>query len=98
MSVSIRLSRVGKRNAPSFKVVVATTRSKRNGVYLDILGHYNPSMKPAHKSIDMEKYESWVKKGAITSPAVKDLLKDEYKFVPYNPKKAKATEEAAQSA
>ncbi|MEN9389838.1 MAG: hypothetical protein RLY61_922 [Candidatus Parcubacteria bacterium] len=96
MSVSIRLSRVGKRNAPSFKVVATTTRSKRNGIYLDILGHYNPSMKPALKSIDMDKYQAWVSKGAIVSPAVKAIIADEYKYVPYHPKKAKSTEEKAE--
>ncbi len=96
MSVSIRLSRVGKRNAPSFKIVAATTRSKRNGIYLEILGHYNPSMKPAEKNINMEKYQAWLSKGAIVSPAVLAIIRDEYKFVPYQPKKAKASEEKAE--
>ena len=96
MSVSIRLSRVGKRNAPSFKVVAATTRSKRNGVYLELLGHYNPSTNPIQKNIDMEKYQAWVNKGAIVSPAVEAIIKDQYKFVPYNPKKAKESQEKSE--
>ncbi len=92
MSVSIRLAKVGKRNAPAFKIVAATTRSKRNGIYLDILGFYNPSKKPVEHELNEEKYTEWVKKGAIVTQAVQDLRAGTYTFKPYIPKKAKTGE------
>lgn len=82
MSVSIKLSRFGAKKAPFYRVVAQTTRSKRDGKSLDILGWYNPIKKT--KKIDMEKYNSWVRKGAITTKAVKKLIEKEK---PAKPKK-----------
>lgn len=85
MSVTIRLARIGKRNAPAFKIVVANTRDKRNGRFLDILGHYNPSHNPPLFSIDKDKYKEWKGKGALSTDAVEKLLAGTYEFKPYVP-------------
>jgi small subunit ribosomal protein S16 len=83
MSVTIRLARIGKRNAPAYKIVVANTRDKRNGRFLDILGHYNPSHTPALFDIDKDKVSEWKKKGALSTDAVEKLLAGTYKWEPY---------------
>jgi len=75
MSTSIRLSLSGKRNRPSYRVVVSETRYKRNGKALDILGTYNPNLKPPLFKIDQQKLEGWVSKGAIVSAGLGKLLK-----------------------
>lgn len=81
--LKIRLAKIGKKNAPAFKIVVANTRDKRNGRSLDVLGHFNPSHKPELFEIDKDKYEEWISKGAQVTDAVKDLVAGEYKFEPY---------------
>ena len=102
MSVSIRLAKIGKKYAPTYKVVAVTTRSKRTGEYLEILGTFNPNVKPYSVNIEKEKVAEWKKKGAMISQAVTDILEDKYTFKPYNPKaekkaaaKAKKQAEAA---
>jgi len=87
MSVTIRLARIGKRNAPAFKIVVANTRDKRNGNFLDVLGHYNPSHNPPLFSIDKKKFDQWKSKGALHTEAVNKLIEGTYKFVPYKQNK-----------
>lgn len=83
MSVTIRLARIGKRNAPSFKVVVSNTRDKRNGRFLDVLGHYNPSHNPVLLDLDIKKVDEWKSNGAIVSAAVEKLIDGTYEFQPY---------------
>jgi small subunit ribosomal protein S16 len=83
MSVTIRLARIGKKNSPAYKVVVSNTKSKRNGKYLDVLGHFNPSHNPSLLQIDKENMDSWVKKGALITTAVDNLVKGNYNFEPY---------------
>ncbi|MFA5776392.1 MAG: 30S ribosomal protein S16 [Patescibacteria group bacterium] len=89
MSIKIRLAKTGKKNAPAYKVVVAQTRTKRNGKYLDILGDFNPTMggKPV---IDKAKLDEWVKKGALITDPVKKMIEGTYKYVKYNPKAEKS--------
>lgn len=86
MSVSIRLSKLGKRHAPSYRVVVTKTRNKRDGAFIDIIGHYNPSDKTKEFTIDKKLYEEWVSKGAIVSDAVKKLIEGTYEYKKYDPK------------
>ncbi len=83
MSVTIRLARTGRKNLPSFKMVVSNTKDKRNGRYIDILGHYNPSAHPVEFSYDKERYEYWRKNGSLISDAVKELVEGKYVFKPY---------------
>ncbi len=83
MSVTIRLARVGKRNAPAYKIVVANTRDKRTGKYLDVLGHYNPS--EGTYKLDEEKYKAWKEKGALSTEAVEALRAGTYEYKVYRP-------------
>lgn len=83
MSLSIRLARVGRKNAPAFKIVVSNTRDKRNGKFLDVIGYYNPSTTPVQQNLDVEAYDSWVSKGALVTDAVKQIKEGTYVFVPY---------------
>ncbi|HXK52920.1 30S ribosomal protein S16 [Candidatus Nomurabacteria bacterium] len=83
MSVTIRLAKIGRKKAHAFKIVVSTTKDKRNGKYLDILGHYNPSVKPVQYEIDKDKVEQWKSKGALVTDAVTALLNGEYEFKKY---------------
>ncbi len=95
MSLTIRLSRIGRKNQPAYKLVVSNTRDKRNGKYVDILGHFNP-FDPQNKfAYDKEKYEKWVKNGALVTEAVKKLMENKYEFVKYDPKKIKEEKENA---
>ena len=87
MSVSIRLAKYGKRNAPSYRVVVTPTRSKRSGKNIEIIGHYNPFNKSSEFTIDKDKYQHWVQNGAIVSQAVKKLVEGSYEYKKYQPKK-----------
>lgn len=90
MSIKIRLARIGKKNAPTFRVVVSQTRSKRNGKFLDILGDFNPTMggKPV---VDKAKVDEWIKKGALVTDSVKSILAGTYKYAKYSPKAEKET-------
>jgi len=74
MSTSIRLSLVGKKNQPIYRVVVSETRYKRDGKYLAVLGTYNPNVKPASLKIDQKELENWLKKGAIISDGLHRIL------------------------
>lgn len=72
MSVSIKLSRYGAKKSPFYRVVVATTKSKRDGKNLEVLGNYNPKFKKLE--IDQKAVDEWVKKGAILTTGVKKIL------------------------
>ena len=74
MAVTIRLRRTGATKRPAYRVVVADSRSPRDGRFIEILGHYNPLPKPPTVSIDRAKAEAWIKKGAQPSNTVKKLL------------------------
>jgi small subunit ribosomal protein S16 len=75
MAVRIRLTRVGATKQPTYRVVVADSRSARDGRALDTLGHYNPRTEPAEVSIDAEKARSWLARGAQPSETVERLLR-----------------------
>ncbi len=74
MPVSIRLRRIGSTRRPAYRVVVADSRSPRDGRFIEIIGHYNPLTEPPTVAIDREKAESWIKKGAQPSNTIKRLL------------------------
>lgn len=77
MSVMIRLSRQGAKKEPQYQVVVMDSGKKRDGEYLDRLGHYFPkAARPADKlKVDLEKVKSWQAKGAQVTKTVGQLLK-----------------------
>ena len=74
MAVSIRLRRTGSTRRPSYRVVVADSRSPRDGRFIEIIGHYNPLTEPSTIHIDREKASGWLKKGAQPSNTVRHLL------------------------
>lgn len=73
--VKIRLKRVGAKKAPFYKVVVADSRSPRNGRCIEEIGTYNPMVEPSEIKIDAAKIEEWIKKGAQPTDTIKSLLK-----------------------
>ena len=72
--VKIRLRRMGKRNKPSYRVVVTDSRSPRDGKSIAIIGHYNPLTDPATISIDEERALKWLRYGAQPTDTVRSLL------------------------
>jgi len=65
---------MGRRNKPFYRVVVADSRSPRDGKFIDIIGHYNPLTDPATISIDGEKALKWLSYGAQPTDTVRSLL------------------------
>ena len=74
MAVKIRLTRLGDKKNPFYRVVVADSRSPRDGKFIDILGTYNPLKNPEEIKIDNEKAQQWLKNGAQPTDTAKDLL------------------------
>ena len=70
MAVRIRLTRVGATKQPSYRVVVADSRSARDSRAIETIGHYNPRTEPIEVNIDAEKAKSWLAKGAQPSDTV----------------------------
>ena len=70
----IRLKRVGARNQPSYRIVVADSRKPRDGAFVDHIGHYNPRIDPPEIVIDSEKAQKWINNGAQPSDAVRRML------------------------
>jgi len=73
--VKIRLKRVGAKKQPFYRVVVADSRSPRNGRFIEEIGYYNPLTDPADIKIDAEKATKWIGNGAQPTETVKALLK-----------------------
>lgn len=69
--LKIRLRRTGKRNQPSYRIVIAEARSKRNGKYVESLGNWNP--KTGETKIDKKRYHYWLKHGAQPTERVRKL-------------------------
>ena len=74
MSVKIRLMRVGKKKQPTYRVVVADSRSPRDGRFIEILGQYAPRAEPSVVSIDGDRALAWIEKGAQPTEQVGKLL------------------------
>ena len=74
MSVTIRLRREGSSKRPRYRVVVADSRSPRDGRFIEVIGHYNPVTQPPTVKIDREKATAWISKGAQPSNTVKKLI------------------------
>ncbi len=75
MAARIRLTRVGATKQPSYRVVVADSRTSRDGRAIEILGHYNPRTEPVDFAVDVEKVKSWLAKGALPTATVERLLR-----------------------
>ena len=76
MAVKIRLRRMGAKKAPFYRVVVADSRSPRDGRCIEEIGTYNPLTEPATVNIDVEKAQAWIKNGAQPTDTVRGLLKN----------------------
>jgi small subunit ribosomal protein S16 len=75
MAVRMRLTRVGSKKNPIYRVVVADSRSPRDGKFIAIVGRYNPQTEPSTIEFDESKVREWLGKGAQPSNAVSRLLK-----------------------
>ncbi len=74
MAVRMRLTRVGSKKNPIYRVVVADSRSPRDGKFIEIVGRYNPQTDPSTIVFDEEKVKEWIAKGATPSNTVSRLL------------------------
>lgn len=86
--LKIRLTRMGKAHQPFYRIVVAEARSKRDGMYTDVIGWYNPLKN--EKNIDQEKYTYWVGVGAQPTESVERLVLSKEEKEKRWPSKAKA--------
>ena len=75
MAVRIRLTRVGSKKNPIYRVVIADSRSPRDGRFIEIVGRYNPQTDPSTIELDEDKVKDWLGKGAQPSDAVLKLIK-----------------------
>jgi small subunit ribosomal protein S16 len=75
MAVKLRLTRVGSKKNPIYRIVAADTRSPRDGKFIEIIGRYNPQHEPSLIEVDEEKARKWLSNGAQPSDTVARLLK-----------------------
>jgi small subunit ribosomal protein S16 len=75
MAAKIRLARVGSKKNPIYRVVVADSRSPRDGKFIEIVGRYNPQTQPSTIDLDEAKVKDWISKGAQPTDSVQKLLK-----------------------
>ena len=73
--LKIRLRRMGAKKAPFYRIVVADSRSPRDGAFVEEIGYYNPTTDPAEQKVDNEKAAQWIKNGAQPTDTVRGLLK-----------------------
>ncbi len=88
MAVSIRLRREGAKNSPYYKVVVADSRSPRDGKFIEIVGTYDPKKKDHNSTIKLDRIEHWISKGAQASDTVRSLVKQNQKVEVSQPETA----------
>ena len=74
MSVKIRLTRVGSKKKPYYRIIVADSRSPRDGKFIENIGTYDPKTDPSTINLDKEKALDWLKKGAMPSGTVKKIF------------------------
>ena len=75
MAVKIRLTRLGKKKAPTYRVIVADERAPRDGRFIEELGYYDPTKDPSVVKINTERAKEWIKNGAKPTDTVAKLLK-----------------------
>ena len=75
MAMKIRLSRMGSKKRPFYRVVALDSAVRRDGRPVEFLGHYNPMVEPNDIQLDMDKLNKWLEKGAEPSNTVRSLLK-----------------------
>lgn len=82
--LAIRLTRLGAKKRPFYRIVVAEKRGKRDGRFVEIVGHYNPCREPNELKLDHERIAYWIKCGAQPTETVRNLIRK-------NPPEAAAT-------
>jgi small subunit ribosomal protein S16 len=75
LAVKLRLTRIGSKKNPVYRIVAADSRSPRDGKFLEIVGRYNPQTDPSTIDLDEERIKDWLSKGAQPSQTVQRLLK-----------------------
>jgi small subunit ribosomal protein S16 len=75
LAVKLRLTRVGSKKNPVYRIVAADSRSPRDGKFLEIVGRYNPQTDPSTIEVNEERVKDWISKGAQPSATVAKLLK-----------------------
>jgi small subunit ribosomal protein S16 len=75
MAVKLRLTRVGSKKNPIYRVVAADSRSPRDGKFIEIVGRYNPQTDPSTIDLDEAKVKDWLAKGAQPTESVRRLLR-----------------------
>lgn len=75
MAVKIRLTRMGSKKKPFYRIVATNSETRRDGRPLEFLGHYNPMVEPAQVEVDTERLKVWTDRGAEVSESVRTLLK-----------------------
>ena len=75
MAVTIRLTRMGAKKKPFYRLVVTDSRFPRDGRFIEVLGTYDPNLNPPIVNLDREKVQSWVDRGVNLSATVRSLLK-----------------------
>jgi len=105
LSVKIRLRRIGAKKHPFYRLVVADSRSPRDGKFIEILGTYDPMTEPVKLNLDQDKIKAWLQKGARPSDTARAFLigqgmlpKESAKKRPTKPTKAEAAAAAASKA
>jgi small subunit ribosomal protein S16 len=74
--LSIRLTRLGAKKRPFYRVIVAEKRSKRDGRFVEMLGYYDPCRNPADVKLDRERLDYWIQRGAQPTETVRSLMKN----------------------
>ncbi|MCI0541546.1 MAG: 30S ribosomal protein S16 [Verrucomicrobiales bacterium] len=82
MAVRIRMKRIGAKNSPVFRIVVADSRSPRDGKFIEEIGTYHPLKKGDNFTLDLERAQYWVSKGAQPSDTVGSFIKKARRAVP----------------
>ena len=90
MSVKIRMKRVGAKNDPVFRIVVADSRSPRDGKFIEELGTYQPRKKGDNVTLDLDRAKYWLSKGAQPSETVASFIKKKNKAASTEPAPASA--------
>jgi small subunit ribosomal protein S16 len=73
--VVIRLTRMGTKHRPFYRIIATDKRKPRESRYIDLIGHYNPMRENPEIKVDLKKYNEWINKGAIPSTTVRSLIK-----------------------
>jgi small subunit ribosomal protein S16 len=98
MAVSIRLRREGALNRPYYKVVVADSRSPRDGKFIEIIGTYDPKKTGHNSTLKLDRIDHWISQGAQPSDTVRSLIKKNRKQAAGAPAEAAAPAEEAPAA